>query len=233
MRASPLFVLALASQPLLSQEAVTRTFRQWLGGQEVGGQVLETKRVGTAWEVHLREWMVLSRLGQEIRQEVVQTARRSPEGGRSFTWRVQLSSEPFEGTASWSPAEPTVLALYPAHGAATRKEVPSGAILWPEALEAQQKEAARLGRPIHATTFSFPFQQWSTRDLVPQGPAPLPGFLDAVRFTGQEHEGPLTLPVELWISPTAGELRHRTELSGLEIITQRSELPPPAQSNAP
>lgn len=233
MRASPFFVLALVSLSLLGQEGATRTFRQWLGGQEVGGQVLETKRVGGAWEVHFREWMVLSRLGQEIRQEVVQTAHRTPEGTLSFTWRVHLSTEPFQGQASWSPSEPSILVVQPAQGPATRQEVPAGATLWPEELESRQKEAARMGRPIRATTFSFPFQQWNTRDLAPQGPAPLPGFPDAVRFTGQEREGTLSLPVEVWISPTAGELRHRTELSGLEVLTQRAELPPPVQSKHP
>jgi len=233
MRASPCFVLALAGLSLLGQEAATRTFRQWIGGQEVGGQVLETKRVGGAWEVHFREWMVLSRLGQDIRQEVVQTARRAPEGALSFTWRVHLSSEPFQGQASWSPSEPTILVVEPAQGSATRQEVPAGATLWPEELETRQKEAARMGRPIRATTFSFPFQQWNTRDLTPHGPAPLPGFPDAVRFTGQERQGHLSPPVEVWISPTAGEVRHRTELSGLEVLTQRSELPPPVQSKTP
>lgn len=233
MRASPCFVLALAGLSLLGQEAATRSFRQWLGGQEVGGQVLETKQVGGAREVHFREWMVLSRLGQDIRQEVVQTASRAPEGTLSFTWRVHLSTEPFQGRASWSPSEPAILVVQPSQGMATRQEVPAGAILWPEELEAAQKEAARMGRPIRATTYSFPFQQWSTRDLAPQGPGPLPGFPDAVRFTGQEREGTLSLPVEVWISPTAGEVRHRTELSGLEVLTQRSELPPPSQAKAP
>ena len=232
MRASPCFALAFAGLSLLAQEATNHTFRQWLGGKEVGGQSLEVKPVGSSREVCFREWMVLSRMGQEIRQEVVQTARRAPGGGLTFTWLVRLSAEPFEGTASWSPGEPGILTVQPTQGVATRKAVPVGAILWPETLEILQKEAARIGQPIHATTFSFPFQQWNTRNLVPHGPDPLPGFPDAVRFIGQEQEGPVTLPVDVWISPTAGELRHRTELSGLEIISQRSELPPPIQTKA-
>ena len=81
---------------------------------------------------------------------------------------------------------------------------------------------------MKATTFSFPVQQWGTLSLEPAGPAPLPGFPDAVRFTGQESQGAATAPVEAWISPTAGELRQRTELGGLTILIQRSELPSPA-----
>jgi len=233
MRVCPCLALAFAGLSLLAQEATTHTFRQWLGGKEVGGQSQEAKPIGNSREVCFREWMVLSRMGQEIRQEVVQTARRAPGGGLTFTWLVRLSAEPFEGTASWSPEEPGILTVQPTQGVATRKAVPVGAILWPETLEILQKEAARAGQPIHATTFSFPFQQWNTRNLVPQGPDPLPGFPDAVRFIGQEQEGPVTLPVDVWISPTAGELRHRTELSGLEIISQRSELPPPIQTKTP
>jgi hypothetical protein len=39
-----------------------------MGGQEVGGSTLETKVDGQVREVRSREWMVLSRMGQEIRQ---------------------------------------------------------------------------------------------------------------------------------------------------------------------
>ena len=67
------------------------------------------------------------RLGQEIREEVNQTARKAPEGNLSFTWRLQLSSEPFEGRAEWSPREPGVLSILAAHGPAVRKEVPADA----------------------------------------------------------------------------------------------------------
>lgn len=227
MRASPLFVLVLTGLTLVGQEGPTQTFRQWLGDQEVGGASLETRQDGNVREVRSREWMVLSRLGQEIRQEVNQTARKAPEGQLTFTWRLQLSSEPFEGKAEWSPGEPGILSIQPAHGPAVRKAVPTEALLWPEDLESRLKEAARTGRAVRATTFSFPVQQWSTLQLEPQGGAPLPGFPDAVRFTGQERQGPTTAPVEVWISPTAGELRHRTALGDLVVLTQRSELPAP------
>jgi transglutaminase-like putative cysteine protease len=232
MRASPLLILALAGASLLGQDEPRRTFRQWLGGQEVGGQSLETRRDGSARELVFREWMLLSRMGQEIRQEVDQTTRKEAAGNLTFTWRVKLSSEPYVGQATWSPREPGLLFIQPTNGPAVKSEVPANAILWPEALDARLKGAAKAGLPVHATTFSFAFQQWSSLDLSPMGPAPLPGFPDTVRFLGQEREGLISLPVEVWVSPTAGELRHRTELGGLEVLTQRSELPPPPSSKA-
>ncbi|WIL21677.1 transglutaminase domain-containing protein [Geothrix sp.] len=227
MRASPLFLLVLSCLCLLSQEDPSRAFRQWMGGQEVGGATHATRRDGATEEVRDRQWIVLSRLGQEIRQEVMQTARRESDGALTFSWRLQLSAEPFEGRAEWSPRTPGLLSIRPTHGPALQKEVPEGALLWPGDLEARLKEAARLGRPVRAITFSFPIQQWNTLQLEPQGATPLAGFPDAVRFTGQESEGPVTTAVEVWISPTAGEVRHRTELGGVEVLTQRSELPPP------
>ena len=227
MRASPLFVLSLTGLALLGQVDPPQTFRQWISGQEVGGSTQETRLDGKVREVRSREWVVLSRMGQEIREEVSQTARKTPEGQLTFTWRLQLSAEPFEGRAEWSPREPGILSIQPTHGSAVRKVVPAGALLWPEDLESRLKEAARMGRALPATTVSFPVQQWSTLHLEPQGAAPLPGFPDTVRFTGEERDGSATSPVEVWISPTAGEVRQRTELGGLEVLTQRAELPAP------
>jgi transglutaminase-like putative cysteine protease len=227
MRASPLFALTFAGLTLFGQAAPPRTFRQWMGGQEVGGSTLETRLDGKIREVRSSEWLVLSRMGQEIRQEVRETARRTPEGQLTFTWRLQLSSEPFEGRAQWTPSAPGVLSIEPTQGATVRKEIPAGALLWPEDLESLLKDAARTSRAIKATTFSFPVQQWSTLQLEPRGAAPLPGFPDTVRFTGEEREGAAVSSVEVWISPIAGEVRQRTELGGLEVITQRAELPAP------
>jgi transglutaminase-like putative cysteine protease len=233
MRASSLFVLALTGLALVGQAAPPRTFRQWMDGQEVGGSTLETRLDGKVREVRSLEWLELSRMGQEIRQEVRETARKTPDGHLTFTWRLQLSAEPFEGRAEWSPREPGILSIQPSHGAAIRKEIPAGALLWPEDLESQLKDAARRNHSVRATTFSFPVQQWNNLHLEPQGAAPLPGFPDTVRFTGEEREGPATSPVEVWISPTAGEVRQRTELGGLEVLTQRSELPAPVSAKAP
>lgn len=221
-------MLVLSGLVLFGQDSHSRTYRQWLGGLEVGGSVRDFKLAGGVPELLSREWMVLSRMGLELRQEIRQATRKLPNGDLTFTWRLDLSSEPFEGMANWSPREPTVLALNPANGPALRKEVPEGALLWPEDLEDRLKEAARTRGVVQATTFSFPVQQWNTLRLAFRGAAPLPGFPDAVRFTGEEHQGTLTVPVEVWISPSAGELRHRTQLGGLEVLTQRAELPAPA-----
>ena len=233
MRASPFFALALSGLTLLGQAGPRQTFRQWMGGQEVGGSTLETRLDGAVREVRSREWMVLSRMGQELREEVTETARKTPDGQLTFTWRLQLSSEPFEGRAEWSPQDPGVLSIQSSHGPAVRKEIPVGALLWPEDWESQLKEAARTGRAVKAITFSFPVQQWSTVHLEPKGAAPLPGFPDAVRFIGEEQDGSATAPVEVWLSPTEGEVRRRTTLGSLELLTQRSELPAPIPAKGP
>jgi hypothetical protein len=232
MRASALGLLLLSSLFVLGQEAPPRTFRQWMGGQEVGGATRTVGRVGAVEELRERQWIALSRLGQEIHQEVLQTSRKDSDGALTFTWRLQLSSEPFEGRAEWSPLSPGRLSIHPANGQALQVQVPPEAILWPGDLEARLKEAARLIRPVRATTYAFPIQQWNTVQLEPQGPAPLPGFQDTVRFTGQESQGPMAMRVEVWISPTVGEVRHRAELGGMDMLTQRSELPPPAAVRA-
>jgi hypothetical protein len=228
MRPALLACLLLATLDLLGQAAPLQAFRQWLGGQEVGGSTQEVRQDGSVLEARSREWMAISRLGQDIRQEVAQTARKAPDGSLAFTWRLQLSAEPFEGRAEWTPLRPGILSVHAAHGVATEeKAIPPGAILWPEDLDNRLKEAASGRRAIRVTTFSFPIQQWSSLHLEPKGPDPLPGFPDAVRFAGEEVEGATTAPVEVWISPTGGELRHRTQLGGLEVISQRAELPPP------
>jgi len=232
MRPPRLLLLLFTSLALLGQGTPKRTFRQWLGGQEVGGATLETSVEGQTREVRSREWMVLSRLGQEIRQENQQVARKAPDGGLTFTWRLQLSAEPFEGRAEWSPREPGLLTLHPAHGPTVRRDVPATALLWPEDLESKLKEAARLRRPLDATTFSFPTQQWSTLRIEPKGPSPLPGYPEAIRFVGQESDGGATAAVEVWISPEAGELRHTSTLSGLSVLSQRADLPAPGPSMA-
>ena len=193
----------------------------------MGGSRLEERQDGTIRELRSHEWMALSRLGQQIKQDLSESARKAPDGSLSFTWRLQLSTEPFEGRAEWSPREPGILSLHAANGLAQRKDVPAGAILWPEDLEIRLKEAARTLQAIQATTFSFPVQQWSELHLQPQSKAPLPGFPDAVHFVGEERQGAANTAVEVWISPTAGEVRHQALLGGLRMLSQRAELPAP------
>ncbi|MEI6592436.1 MAG: transglutaminase-like domain-containing protein [Holophagaceae bacterium] len=219
--------LLLGGLVLLGQAPPDRTFRQWMGGTEVGGSTVTVRTSEGVRELRSREWMTLARLGQEIKQDLEQAARKHPDGALSFTWRLQLSSEPFEGVAHWTPGSST-LRVQPVRGPESNPAIPAGALLWPEDLDDQLMASARRGLPLRATTFSFPTQQWSTLNLKPRGPAPLPGFPDAVRFTGTETQGTATLPVEVWISPTQGELRHVTDLGSLRVLTQRTELPPPA-----
>jgi len=227
MRAPALLSVLSACLALVAQGAAPKTFRQWIAGQEVGGASTSVRMEGADRVVVSREWQALTRMGMTIRQEADETARRAPDGHLTFTWRVLLSEEPFEGVAEWSPRTPNVLQLRPRNGAPVEKAIPEGAILWPEDLDARLQEAARLGRPVRAVTFSFPTQQWSTVELDPKGSDPLPGFPDAIHFTGHETEGTTQAPMESWISPTAGEVRQSSELGGLSLFTQRSELPVP------
>jgi transglutaminase-like putative cysteine protease len=232
MRASPLFVAALSGLLLVAQPSSRLTFRQWMGGVEVGGASRETIHQPDLQQVKSHEWVVLARLGQEIRQEVEQTAERRPDGSLRFTWRLRLSQEPFEGWAEWSPAAPGILKVHPANGATLETAVPPGAVLWPGAFEDRLKEATRLRQSVKITTFSFPVQQWSTLSLEPVGPSPLPGFPEAIRFKGHEAQGAASVPMETWISPSAGELRQTTEFGGLTILSQRTELPLPTSTPA-
>lgn len=233
MRTPALLPVLLACLSLVAQGTGAKTFRQWIGGQEVGGASTVARTEGGDRVVVSRDWLALERLGMTVRQEVDETARRAPNGHLTFTWRVRLSEEPYEGVAEWSPEAPGVLKLKPRNGSPVETAVPEGALLWPDDLDARVQEAARLNRPLRTVTFSFPTQQWSTVELEPKGKAPLPGFPDAIHFVGHETEGSTQAPLESWISPTAGEVRQSSELGGLALLTQRSELPAPATTGTP
>ncbi len=222
-------VLLLACLPGPAQAPRLQAYRQWLGGLEVGGSTRDLRQEGPDQVNFEREWLTLARLGQEIRQEVTETIRKHPDGTLDFQWRMQLSAEPFEGTARWSPRSPGLLSIQPKGGLELTKAVPPGAILWPEDLESQLKEAARNHASLQVTSFSFPIQQWIQLELRPEGPSPLPGFPDAIRFTGFESQGGTRAPVALWVSPEAGELKHRSTLGNLTLLSQRKELPAPTE----
>ena len=233
MRASLLLPVLLACLTLGAQDAKPRLYRQWIAGEEVGGASKAIRREGPDQVVESREWLSLTRMGMTIRQELDETARRRPDGSLAFTWRVKLSQEPFEGVAEWSPLAPGILKIRPKHGSPVEKPVPEGAILWPEDLDARLQAAAKSGRPVRAVTFSFPAQQWSTVELEPKGRDPLPGFPDAVHFSGREIDGDTQAPLESWISPTEGEVRQTSDLGGLSLLMQRRELPAPAAAGTP
>lgn len=204
------------------------SFRHWMDGQELGGgeRSLTAQPDGTQVS-HQREWMELDRLGMKVRQsQELQVIRRST-GQLTFSWSLRLATDPLTGTATWDPSQPQVLRVRASGGDPRELSVPAGAILWPEDLSSGLKAAARDRTPFRATTFAFSLQQWSTLDLTPLGPDPLPGIPDAIRFRGTESEGRQQVPTELWVSPSQGEVRHRSVLGGMELLLQRADLPAP------
>ena len=226
MRPIPLLISALfLLLPLRAQE--TERFVQFIAGQKLGGSEIRTTQRTASELIESREWLKLSRLGMESSQEIRQSALKKADGSQHFTWRVQLSQEPFEGEADWSPQEPRVLKLRAKGSQAKEVAIPAQALLWPGDSSAQLKEAARSRRPVRIISYSFPTQQWTEMDLGVPVASPLPGFADAMRFKGYDAQGPTRMDVQLWVSPTKGELRHTTTFSGLEMISQREELPEP------
>lgn len=207
-----------------------RRFRQWIDGVESGGAEEIRSRQGAVERIEHREWTVLERLGSSVRQEVAQDALRRPDGTIQLTWRVKLSEDPLVGSAEWDPASPGTLRIAAAGGAARALAVPSGALLWPADEDAALMAAARTLKSVKLTEFSASTQQWGRLDLHPAGPAPLPGFPDAVRFTGQGLEGAMTAELEVWISPTHGEVKQLARMAGFSVLLQRAELPPPVES---
>ncbi|MBI3132253.1 MAG: transglutaminase domain-containing protein [Acidobacteria bacterium] len=232
MPRSLLLALALTA-PILAQSAPapaaeTTRFRQWMDGQETGGAEQTLRAAGAHQEVTAREWLELSRAGQTVRQEQSLTVTRQTDGTLAFRWSLRLANEPLTGEATWSPAAPRELRVRPAHGEAKVESLPEGAVLWPLEQQAILKRAAQARTAVKLVTYTFAVQQWSTLELTPLGPDPLPGVPDAVRFRGHETEGRQDLPTELWVSPTQGEVRHRTVLGGVEVLTQRADLPAPS-----
>jgi hypothetical protein len=198
-----------------------------MGGREVGGAEDTMDISNGVTTLRHREWIQLDRFGMTIRQDLGQTATKAVDGSIAYTWSVKLSELPLEGAASWSPSRPGTLMVAPQGGTATSVAVPGGALLWPEDEDAALKKAAKENAPLCFSTYTFPTATWAVRDLKPAGPDPLPGFPDAVKFTGTDTEGGTSAPVELWASPAAGELKEHSQLGGLDLWLQRAELPPP------
>lgn len=226
----PILATLCLLAPASAQEV--QRFRQFFAGQELGGVTITTTRTPEGERVESREWVKLARQGVEIAQEQEQTALKAPDGALRFTWRMRLSAEPFEGEATWSPLAPRVLRLAPKGLSARELQVPEGAVLWPPDVEARLKEAARHRRSISVVSFSFPLQQWSRQEHHVVRAEPLPGYPDAVRYSGVDEQGGTRMEVDTWISPGAGELRHAGTLAGLPIVTQREDLPPPPATPA-
>ncbi|HET8901447.1 MAG TPA: hypothetical protein VFM84_05865, partial [Holophagaceae bacterium] len=216
----PLFAACLLFT--LSLHGQSTHFRQWMGGREVGGAEDVLESANGVRTLHHREWVKLDRFGMEIRQDLAQTATKAEDGSIRYAWSVKLSDMPLEGTANWSPSKPGTLQVMPRGGTAQEVAVPKGAILWPEDEDAALMKAAKDRTPLRYSSFSFPTSTWAVRDLKPAGPDPLPGFPDAVKFTGTDTEGGTSAPVELWASPDAGELKEHSQLGGLDLWLQRA-----------
>lgn len=226
-------VLCLALIPLAALQAQeTRRYRQWLGGQEVGGLEETETRLGGETRIQSREWTRLDRLGMVLEQESRQTAVKARDGSLRFAWSLTLSKEPFEGEADWSPLKPGRLEVRPRGSAPRTEAVKPGDVLWPGDQEAHLQAAARTLRPVRFRSYGFSTQGWGELDLRPEAPDPLPGFPDAVRFRGTQTEGGFKVQATMWISPTAGSLRMKGSLMGLDMLLQRSELPAPGTSGA-
>lgn len=219
---------ALAAFFALALSGQTVHYRQWMGGREVGGATDTTSVVKGERTLHHSEWVKLDRFGLEIRQDLAMTATRAADGSLTFAWSVKLSNLPLEGTASWSPVRPGALRVMPKGGSARELAVPKDALLWPKDEDDALRSAAKHRAPLRYSSYSFATDTWAIRDLTPAGPDPLPGFPDAVKFTGTDTEGETSAPVTLWASPAAGELKEHSQLGGLDLWLQRAELPPPS-----
>ena len=218
----------LAACLVLSLHGQTTQYRQWMGGREVGGAADTVESVNGVRTIRHREWIKLDRFGLEISQDLGLTATKGADGAISYAWSVKLSDIPMEGAGSWSPAKPGELKIAPKGGAAQVSAVPADAILWPEDEDQALMKAAKDKTPLRFSSYSYPTSSWAVRDLMPAGADPITGFPDAVKFTGTDVEAGVSTPVELWASPSAGELKEHSQLAGLDLWLQRAELPAPA-----
>jgi len=231
-RVPPMLLGLALLAPLPGFGQAPRVFRQWIAGQEAGGASEQELRDPRGLCLENREWTHLERMGTVIRQELKQQSIKHPDGTCTFTWSLTLAQEPMEGQASWSPATPNQLHLTLKQGSPRTLEIPAGTAIWPGDLDDRLKAAARAVQPVSLRGFSFPTQQWTDLELRPVGPEALPGFPDTVRFRGKSAEGGLVEEVELWVSPSQGEVKHQGSLAGIPLLSQRVELPEPAAQAA-
>ena len=206
----------------------TQVSRVWIAGQEAGSSI--DRRFSDADGLHLetRESSHLERMGAVLQVELRQEALKRPDGSMRFTWSLSMSQEPQEGEGAWSPRHPGQLKLTFKDGPPRTLDIPAGALIWPGDLEERLRAAARTSQPLRLKHFAFPTQQWAEVDLKPVGPEPLPGFPDTVHFRGRSAEGSMVEDVDLWISPSQGEVKHMGAMAGVPVLSQRVELPPPS-----
>ena len=226
--ASRIVLILLLVAPLWVHGEENAVFRQWIAGQEAGGSSRKSSRSAAGELQESREWTHMERMGTLIEQELKESVLKHPDGSLSFTWSLSLSKEPLQGEASWSPRSPNSLKLTFKNGAPRTLALPAGVLLWPGDLDTRLKEAARKGLPVSFKGYSLPTQQWTALDLIPVGAEPLPGFPDSVHYRGRSSEGNLAEDVDLWVSPSQGELKQLGSLAGVALLSQRTELPAPA-----
>ena len=223
-----LLMVLLAPLPVWPQQAAeTQASRIWIAGQEAGSSVDRKYIAADGLHLESRESSHLERMGVVIQLELQQNSVKRPDGTLHFSWSLSMSQEPQRGEATWSPRSPGVLKLTFKDGPARTLEVPAGALIWPGDLEDRLRAAARTAQPVQLRYFAFPTQQWASVDFKPVGPEPLPGFPDSVHFRGRSAEGSMVEDVDLWISPTQGEVKHLGTMAGVPMLAQRVELPPP------
>lgn len=227
MRFVPRLVIPILLAAAWAQAQETVRFRLWLAGQESGGTTVEKAKLAEGQSIQTREWLKVSRGAVTVEQEARQRVLKAQDGSLTFTWSLKVAQEPLEGKAFWSPVRPGVLRIEPKGGAAKELPVPAGALLWPGDLEQRTREAARIRGPLRATTFNPQAEGWNDQDLACEGPDPLPGWPDAVRFKGRIQDGPMKMDVVTWVSPTDGELKQVGTLMGFPVLVQRTELPAP------
>lgn len=223
-----LLLCLLLLAPLGAQER--RRARIWLAGQEAGESVTTVVEKDGRRTVSGQEELRLERLGTTIAQTVIQTAVRERNGDEHYTWSLRMSEVPMEGEAWRRASAPRKLDVRPQGGEPRILDIPEGALIWPEEIDQRLRQAARNRQPVRMQTFEFSIQQWTPLSLNCEGPAPLPGHPDAVRFRGVLQQGPMELPVESWISPTEGELKQVASFAGIPLVFQREDLPAPGAS---
>jgi hypothetical protein len=212
--------------PLSGQE--TQVSRTWIAGQEAGTAVDTRGSDASGAFMETRETTHLERMGVEMHMDLLEQARKRPDGSMTFTWSLRMSQEPQEGTGAWSPQDPGRLRLTFKDGSPQTLDIPPGALIWPGDLEDSLRRAARTVSPVRLRHFAFPTQQWAEVELQPVGPEALPGFPDTVRFKGRSTEGSMVEDVDLWISPSQGEVKRLGLMAGVTVLSQRVELPPPS-----
>lgn len=218
-------LILLAPLPAPSQE--TQVSRIWIADQEAGISVDQQFSDAAGVHQESRESSHLERMGAVIVLDLRQEAVKRPDGAMRFTWSLSMSQEPQEGAGTWSPKAPGKLKLTFKDGPPRTLDIPAGALVWPGDLEDRLRAAARKVQPVRLTHFAFPTQQWAEVDLKPLGPEPLPGFPDTVHFRGRSAEGSMVEDVDLWISPSQGEVKHLGAMAGVPVLSQRAELPAP------